>query len=67
MAPAFPGRRGNTVVRGFAKWLRFSKTVWLLERARKHGIDDTVLGLAYTHLKTYEARRDAGRLPRPAL
>ena len=36
---------------------------WMLERARKHGIDDTVLALAYTHLKAYEARRDAGRLP----
>ncbi|MGZ5042041.1 MAG: 2-dehydropantoate 2-reductase [Usitatibacter sp.] len=37
---------------------------WMLERARKHGIDDTVLSLAFTHLKTYEARRDAGRLPK---
>jgi 2-dehydropantoate 2-reductase len=36
---------------------------WMLERARKHGIDDTILSLAYTHLKAYEARRDAGRLP----
>jgi len=36
---------------------------WMLERARKHGIDDTVLALAYTHLKTYEARKAAGRLP----
>jgi 2-dehydropantoate 2-reductase len=36
---------------------------WMLERARKHGIDDTVLALAYTHLKAYEARRAAGRLP----
>ena len=35
---------------------------WMLERARKHGIDDTVLSLAYTHLKTYEARKAAGRL-----
>lgn len=30
---------------------------FMLERARKHGIDDTVLALAYTHLKTYEERR----------
>ena len=30
---------------------------FMLERARKHGIDDTMLALAYTHLKTYEARR----------
>ncbi|MBC8023924.1 MAG: 2-dehydropantoate 2-reductase [Burkholderiales bacterium] len=36
---------------------------WMLERARKHGIDDTLLSLAYTHLKAYEARRAAGRLP----
>ena len=37
---------------------------WMLERARKHGVDDTVLSLAYTHLKAYEARRAAGRLPK---
>jgi 2-dehydropantoate 2-reductase len=36
---------------------------WMLERARAHGIDDTILSLAFTHLKAYEARRDAGRLP----
>ena len=36
---------------------------WMLARARKHGIDDTMLSLAYTHLKAYEARRTAGRLP----
>ncbi|MGZ5079798.1 MAG: 2-dehydropantoate 2-reductase [Usitatibacter sp.] len=36
---------------------------WMLERARKHGVDDTVLSLAYTHLKAYEARRAANRLP----
>jgi len=35
---------------------------WLLERARRHGVDDTVLSMAYTHLKAYEARRAAGRL-----
>ena len=40
---------------------------WMLERARKHGIDDTVLSLAYTHLKSYEARKAAGRLPGTAL
>jgi 2-dehydropantoate 2-reductase len=38
---------------------------WMLERARAHGIDGTLLSLAYTHLKTYEARRAAGRLPQP--
>lgn len=37
---------------------------FMLEKARKHGLDDLVLSLAYTHLKTYEARRAAGRLPR---
>ena len=36
---------------------------WMLARARKHGVDDTVLSMAYTHLKAYEARRDARRLP----
>ena len=35
----------------------------MLERARAHGVDDTILSLAYTHLKAYEARRDRGRLP----
>lgn len=35
---------------------------WMLERARKHGIDDTMLAAAYTHLKAYEARRAAGRI-----
>jgi 2-dehydropantoate 2-reductase len=36
---------------------------WMLERARKHGVDDTVLAMAHTHLKAYEARRAANRLP----
>ncbi|HSN20670.1 MAG TPA: ketopantoate reductase C-terminal domain-containing protein, partial [Usitatibacter sp.] len=36
---------------------------WMLQRARAHRIDDAILSLAYTHLKTYEARRAAGRLP----
>ncbi|HSJ96487.1 MAG TPA: ketopantoate reductase C-terminal domain-containing protein, partial [Myxococcota bacterium] len=36
---------------------------WMLERARRHGVDDTILSMAYTHLKAYEQRRDAGRLP----
>ena len=35
---------------------------WMLERARAHGLDDTVLSLAYTHLKAYERRRAAGRV-----
>ena len=34
---------------------------WMLERARRHGVDDTILSTAYTHLKAYEARRAAGR------
>ena len=34
----------------------------MLSLARRHGIDDGVLALAHTHLKTYEARRAAGRL-----
>ncbi len=36
---------------------------FMLERAREHGVDDAILSLAYAHLKTYEARRAAGRLP----
>ena len=36
---------------------------WMLERARRHKIDDTLLAIGYTHLKTYENRRAAGRLP----
>jgi len=36
---------------------------WMLERARRHGVDDTILSLAYTHLKAYEQRRAAQRLP----
>jgi 2-dehydropantoate 2-reductase len=36
---------------------------WMLDQARAHGIDDTILSFAYTHLKAYEARRAAGRLP----
>jgi 2-dehydropantoate 2-reductase len=35
---------------------------WMLERARRHGVDDIILSLAYTHLKAYEARRNAGRV-----
>ena len=35
---------------------------WMLEQVRTHGADDTFLSLAYTHLKTYEARRAAGRV-----
>ena len=35
---------------------------WMLDRARRHGVDDTVLSAAYTHLKAYEARRAAGRV-----
>lgn len=34
---------------------------WMMERARQHGVDDTMLSLAFTHLKAYEARRTAGR------
>ncbi len=37
---------------------------FMLNLARKHGVDDTMLALTYTHLKAYEARRADGRLPR---
>jgi len=30
---------------------------WMLDRAHAHGVDDLILSLAYTHLKTYERRR----------
>jgi 2-dehydropantoate 2-reductase len=30
---------------------------WMLQKAREHGVDDTVLSLAYTSLKAYEAKR----------
>src|SRR3954454_20117744 len=36
---------------------------WMLDRARAHGVDDLILSLAYTHLKTYERRRADGRGP----
>jgi len=36
---------------------------WMLERARRHHVDDALLAIAYTHLKAYERRRDANRLP----
>lgn len=35
---------------------------FMLNLARKHGIDDSVLSMAYTHLKAYENRRAAGRV-----
>ena len=34
---------------------------YMLDKARKHGLDDTILSLAFTHLKTYEARRAKNR------
>ena len=30
---------------------------WMLAKARDHKVDDTVLSLAYTHLKAYERQR----------
>jgi 2-dehydropantoate 2-reductase len=36
---------------------------FMLDRARDRGVDDTILSLAYAHLKTYECRRAEGRLP----
>ena len=35
---------------------------WMLDLARRHSVDDTLLSLAFTHLKAFEARRDANRL-----
>ncbi|MBS1819315.1 MAG: ketopantoate reductase family protein [Acidobacteria bacterium] len=36
---------------------------FMLEKARRYGVDDTVLSFAYTHLKTYEGRRAADSKP----
>ena len=35
---------------------------FMLGKARAHGVDDTMLTVAYTHLKAYEARRARGGL-----
>ena len=37
---------------------------FMLGKAREFGIDDAMLSVAYTHLKAYENRRAAMRLPR---
>ena len=36
---------------------------WMLDKAREYSLDDTILSLAYTHLKAYEERRATHRLP----
>jgi 2-dehydropantoate 2-reductase len=36
---------------------------YMLRRCREAGIDDTLHRIAYTHVKAYEERRAAGRLP----
>lgn len=38
---------------------------FMRDKARKHGVDDALLTVAYTHLKAYENRRTANRLPPP--
>ncbi len=62
---------GSTLTASMLRDLEEGKTVeadhivgFMLARARHHGIDDALLTVAYNHLKTYEARRAAGRLPR---
>lgn len=35
---------------------------FMLEKARAHGLDDTLHRVCFTHLKAFEQRRDAGRL-----
>ena len=37
---------------------------FMLGRAREYGIDDSLIAAAYTHLKAYQNRRAAGRLPK---
>jgi 2-dehydropantoate 2-reductase len=39
---------------------------WMLRQCRAAGLPDTLHQAAYTHVKTFEQRRDAGRLPRAA-
>ena len=63
IAPARGVRRCCATSKAAAASRRDHIVGWMLERARAHGIDDTILSLAFTHLKAYEARRDAGRLP----
>ncbi|HEX4326418.1 MAG TPA: 2-dehydropantoate 2-reductase [Burkholderiales bacterium] len=36
---------------------------YMLQRCRAAGLPDAMLLMAYTHVKAYEQRRDAGRLP----
>jgi 2-dehydropantoate 2-reductase len=36
---------------------------FMLREAERHGVEAKLLRIAYTHLKAYEARRAAGRLP----
>ena len=38
---------------------------FMLGKARAHGVDDTMLTVAYTHLKAYEARRERQSAARP--
>ena len=35
---------------------------FMLSKAREHGLDDTIINVAYTHLKAYQNRRAANRL-----
>lgn len=35
---------------------------FMLQKAREHGLDDSLHQISYTHLKSYEARRAANRL-----
>jgi 2-dehydropantoate 2-reductase len=39
---------------------------FMLKKAREFGVDDTMLSVAYAHLKAYENRRAGNRLPRSA-
>jgi 2-dehydropantoate 2-reductase len=34
---------------------------YMLTKAREHGLDDTIINMAYTHLKAYQNRRASGR------
>ncbi len=61
--------QGSTLTASMLRDLESGKPVeadhivgYMLDRARMHGIDDTMLSIAYAHLHAYEQRRLANRL-----
>jgi 2-dehydropantoate 2-reductase len=37
---------------------------YMLKKAREHGLDDSIINVAYTHLKAYQNRHASGRINR---